>query len=158
MPWRVLVAVVLGLLLQETPLSAQPTGNVLMRVFQLRFGGTTGTAFLLDYESKQYFVTARHIMASAGEKANIELLGPGYSTWKTFSVTVLKGRNDCVDVAVLVPTEAKLSNAEPIPYPYTFAFGQEAYFLGFPYGLYTSFGEQGGGGLLKHHHSSASGR
>jgi S1-C subfamily serine protease len=156
MAWRVLV-VALVAMLQATGLSAQPTGNVLMRVFHLRFGATTGTAFLLDYENKQYFITARHIMASAGQKANIELLGPRYSTWKTFGVTVLKGRNDCVDVAVLIPTEAKLSDAEPIPYPYTFAFGQEAYFLGFPYGLYTSFGDGGGMAvaLIKHAYISA---
>jgi hypothetical protein len=85
---------------------------------------------LLDYEKKQYFVTARHIMAGAGETANVELLGPGFSTWKSFAVKVLKGRNQCVDVAVLVPADAQISTAEPIPYPYTFAFGQEVYFLG----------------------------
>ncbi|MGB9454972.1 MAG: serine protease [Bryobacteraceae bacterium] len=134
---------------------AQPTGNVLTRVYQLRFNGSTATAFLMDYEDRQYFVTARHVMESAGEKATVELEGPDFKEWKSYPVTVLLGKNKCVDVAVLVPNEKKLSDAEPIPYPYTFAFGQEAYFLGFPYGLYTSFGQGLGVALIKHAYVSA---
>jgi S1-C subfamily serine protease len=134
---------------------AQPTANVLMRVYQVRFNGVPATAFLLDYEDRQYFVTARHLMESATEKETVELMGPGTKEWKSYPVTVLLGKNKCVDVAVLVPTEKKLSEAEAIPYPYLFAFGQEAYFLGFPYGLYTSFGEGMGVALIKHAYVSS---
>lgn len=117
----------------------QPTGNVLSRVYHIRFNEETGTAFIIDYEERQYFVTARQIMESAGGQTSIDVMGPGSSEWKTYPVTVLLGRDKCVDVSVLVPEEKKITQAEPIPYPYTFAFGQEAYFLGFPYNLYTSF-------------------
>jgi len=135
---------------------SQPTGNVLTRVYQIRFNGTTGTAFLVDYEDRQYFVTAGHIVETAGSQASVEMMGPGFQNWKDFPVTVLHGRNKCVDVAVLIPNERKLSKADPIPYPYSFAFGQEAYFLGFPYGLYTSFGDHGPGvALIKHAYVSA---
>jgi S1-C subfamily serine protease len=134
---------------------AQPTGNVLTRVYQVRFNGSTATAFLLDYEDRQYFVTARHVVESAGEKATVEMLGPSSKDWTSYPVTVLKGENKCVDVAILVPNDKKLSNAEPIPYQYTFALGQEVYFLGFPYGLYTTFGDQGGVALIKHAYLSA---
>src|ERR1022692_248030 len=117
----------------------QPTGNVLMRVYQLRFGGLLGTAFLLDYEDRQHFVTAGHIVKTAGDEATVEMMGPGQQEWTPFHVTVLHGRNKCVDVGVLIPKEKRLSNAEAIPYPYLFAFGQEAYFLGFPYGNNPGF-------------------
>ena len=117
----------------------QPTGNVLMRVYQLRFGGLLGTAFLLDYEDRQYFVTAGHMVKTAGDEATVEMMGPGQQEWTPFHVTVLHGRNKCVDVGVLIPKEKRLSNAEAIPYPYLFAFGQEAYFLGFPYGNNPGF-------------------
>lgn len=145
----------IAILVFEQPIQAQPTGNVLTRVYQVRFNRETGTAFLLDYEDRQYFVTARHVMESAGETATVEMLGPTIKDWKSYPVTVLKGKNKCIDVAILVPNEKKLSNADPIPYPYNYAFGQEAYFLGFPYGLYTTFGAHGGVALIKHAYVSA---
>jgi S1-C subfamily serine protease len=135
---------------------SQPTANVLSHVFQIRFDGHTATTFLLDYEDRQYFVTARHLMEAATTgTATVEVAGPDIKGWKPYPVRVLLGKDKCVDVAVLVPGEKRISNAEPIPYPYVFAFGQEAYFLGFPYGLYTHFGDQGGVALIKHAYVSA---
>jgi hypothetical protein len=60
-------------------------------------------------------------------------------------------------VAVIVPHERNLSSAEPIVYPELFAFGQEPYFLGSPYGFYTTFGgdDTGGGSVIKHAYASA---
>jgi hypothetical protein len=96
------------------------------------------------------------MVKTAGDEATVEMMGPGQQEWTPFHVTVLHGRNKCVDVGVLIPKEKRLSNAEAIPYPYLFAFGQEAYFLGFPYGLYTSFGDHGlGVALVKHAYVSA---
>lgn len=134
----------------------QPTGNVLTRVYQIKFGAGTGTAFVVDYEDRQYFVTARHIMESAGDgaTASVELQGINEGM-KARQVTVLLGKNKCVDVAVLVPKEKEVNAAEAIPYPYTFAFGQEAYFLGFPYGLFTSINQGGAVALIKHAYVSA---
>jgi S1-C subfamily serine protease len=135
---------------------AQPTGNVLSRVYQITFNGKTGTTFVLDYEDRQYFVTARHIMEAAAEGAKASVQLQGFTEpMKERSVTVLLGKNKCVDVAVLVPTEKKITTAEPVPYPYTFAFGQEAYFLGFPYGLFTSTNQGGAVALIKHAYISA---
>lgn len=134
----------------------QPTGNVLSRVYQLKFNGGIGTAFVLDYEDRQYFVTARHIMESAadGATASVELQGFD-EPMKARQVTVLLGKNKCVDVAVLVPSEKRVNAAEPIQYTYAFAFGQEAYFLGFPYGLFTSINQGGAVALIKHAYVSA---
>ena len=56
-------------------LDAQPTGNILSRVFEVRLAnGAQAKAFLVDYEDRQYFVTARHVVESVGEKAAIEML------------------------------------------------------------------------------------
>jgi hypothetical protein len=44
------------------------------------------------------------------------------------------------DDAVIIPSEWKLLSAEPSLYPDLFAFGQQAYFPGFPYGFYTTLG------------------
>lgn len=144
----------LGLLLAACAHS-QPTGNVLSLVYQIKFGRESGTAFLIDYDDGQYFITARHIMESAGDgaMAAVELQGIN-EPMKSRPVTVLLGKNKCVDVAVLVPAEKKISSIEPIPYPYNFAFGQEAYFLGFPYGLFTPT-TQGAIAVSKHAYISA---
>lgn len=135
---------------------SQPTENVLSRVYQIKFGAESGTAFVLDYEDRQYFVTARHIMAPAGDGATASVELQGFNEpIKARSVTVLLGKNKCVDVAVLVPSEKKVNGAEPIPYPYKFAFGQEVYFLGFPYGLFTPINQGGAVALIKHAYVSA---
>lgn len=52
-----------------TQLIAQPTGNVMGRVCQIRFNGISGTALVVDYEDRQYVVTADHMVANAGETA-----------------------------------------------------------------------------------------
>jgi S1-C subfamily serine protease len=134
---------------------SQPTGNVLSRVYRISFKGESGTAFVLDYEDRQYFVTARHIMETVGDgsTASVDLQSIN-EAMKSRSVTVLLGKDKCVDVAILVPKENKVISVEPIPYPYSFAFGQEAYFLGFPYGLFTVAG-QGAVALIKHAYISA---
>ncbi len=121
------------------PVSAQVTGNVLSRVFQIRFNGFTGTAFLVDYGGKSYFVTANHMVAAAGDRATVDVLSARDATWHQFDFTVLHGQTPCVDVAALIPADAKPVAIDPIPYDYNYAMGQEVYFLGFPFGLFTSF-------------------
>jgi S1-C subfamily serine protease len=137
------------------PIRAQVTGNVTSRVFQIRFAGKTGTAFVIDHEDRQYFVTAEHMVAAAGERAKIDVFGQGDAEWHTLEFAILHGELPCADVAVLKPTEKQFLKADAIPYPSGFFFGQEVYFLGFPYGLYSSWGKDAIA-LQKHAYISAS--
>lgn len=124
----------------------QVTGNVLSRVFQIKVGGYTGTAFVVDYQGSHYFVTAQHMVAPVGDEAKIDLRAAEDSKWRsdsdwhTFNFKVLHGTSPCADVAVLVPLEPKSIDAAPLPSDYDYAMGQEAYFLGYPFGLFTDFG------------------
>jgi S1-C subfamily serine protease len=137
-------------------LPAQVTGNVIARVLQIRFNGFSGTAFIVDYGSRAYLVTANHMVAAAGDHATVDVLGPTDSLWHPSEFAILHGHSPCVDVAVLVPADAKLTSIDPLPYDYTFAMGQEAYFLGFPFGLFTTFGGQNVAvPLIKHGYISA---
>lgn len=137
-------------------LPAQVTGNVISRVFQIRFNGFSGTAFVIDYESKTFFVTANHMVATSGDKATVEVLGASDSVWHPLEFTILHGQWPCDDVAVLVPSEATLNGIDPLPYDYNFAMGQEAYFLGYPFGLFTTFnGKNVAIPLIKHGYISA---
>jgi S1-C subfamily serine protease len=125
------------------PRRAQVTGNVLARVFQVRFQGKLGTAFVVDYEGRLYLVTANHVVENGGDDATIDIHGNADSGWHALEVSILHGKaQGCADVAVLMPQAMQIESAEPIPFPYNYAIGQEAYFLGFPYGLSTSFPNQ----------------
>lgn len=137
---------------------AQVPGNVISRVFEIQFKNEIGTGFIVDYEDRQYIITANHVVASAGGGAEIGLRAPADSQWHKLQVSILHGSDACSDVAVLIPSESKLATAEPVAVGdgSNYAIGQEAYFLGFPFGLYTSFaGSAQALPLVKHAYISA---
>jgi S1-C subfamily serine protease len=135
---------------------AQVTGNVISRVFEVRLGVETGSAFVVDYQDRQYVVTADHIVRGAQGAFDIEVRSPADSKWRSLEVSVIHGPDPCMDIAVLVPKEAKLSAADPVlTGGFNFLMGQEAYFLGFPYDLYSSFGRNLAIPLIKHAYVSA---
>ena len=48
--------------------AAQVPGNVIGRVFEVKFNREVGTAFIVDYKDRQYIVTANHIVIGAGNR------------------------------------------------------------------------------------------
>ena len=108
------------------------TTNVIRRTFLVRFGESVGTAFALDWNSRQYLVTARHVIDGISAGDEISLLHE--RQWKTLAVDVVGTRTDEVDVAVLT---CAIRLAPPFPMGAGTAgllFGQRVYFLGFPFG------------------------
>jgi hypothetical protein len=108
------------------------TANVLKRVLLLKVGGSTGSSFTLDRDGRQYLVTAKHVLGGLTGPITVEIYGN--DTWERVPVRIL----DCgtnVDIAVLVP-ERQLTDSLPLESGSNGAFvGQDAYFVGFPYGL-----------------------
>ena len=129
---RLFVALI-GLL--SVPLVAQVSGNVTSRVFEIRTVPPKGTAsaFVVGYAAQQYIITANHVVEGLGDHGRIELLIN--SVWEAFDVRIAHGKRTCIDVAALLQTRQKITNAEALPWIDTFFVAQEAYFLGFPYGL-----------------------
>jgi S1-C subfamily serine protease len=114
--------------------TSQIPGNVMARVYQIRVPAGTATSFILEDSDKQYIFTANHVVESLGSQAKIELMIDG--KWVPLEVRILHGDTKCEDVAVLVPDQKdQLIKADPLPQLKDFYIGQEAYFLGFPYGL-----------------------
>lgn len=67
-------------------LAAQPTINMLQRVMMIEYKNERGTAFSIDVDGKEYWVTARHILTGAKSKpygnfpdktVDVKLLNPG---------------------------------------------------------------------------------
>lgn len=115
------------------------TANVFQRVFYIQYGASLGTCFVLDWKDRQYLVTARHVVASLQGSAEITILHQG--VWKSLQVTLVGHGENSVDISVLAPS-IQLGR-EDLPLPAStegIVFGQDLYFLGFPYGLKADVG------------------
>jgi len=114
------------------------TSNVFQRTFFIKFGDSTGTAFAIDIDNRQYLVTARHVIEGIGETGSVEVYH--CDEWKkvaTRTVGMGAAAEIASDIAVLAPA---VRMAPPHPLEATsegLVWGQSTYFLGFPYGLHT---------------------
>ena len=108
------------------------TSNVIHRTFHIGWRDSIGTAFAIDRASKQYLVTARHVVKEIKSGDAIKLFHEG--KWKDLPVDVVgigKGRTD---VAVLA-CSVRLSSPLPlIASSADLAYGQPVSFLGYPFG------------------------
>ena len=114
------------------------TTNVLQRIFHVNCGDGTGTAFAIDYDSRQYLVTAAHIL-DGFEQTGIQIYHE--QQWKNLNCKVV-GRGNYIagqdngepDVAVLA-TNRQIAPVHPMPASAAhIVLGQTIYFAGFPYG------------------------
>lgn len=120
------------------------TANVIYRVFRLKVGSKTGTAFAIEEGRKEYLVTARHIAQSLQGDCQIDIFKD--RGWSPLQVTVVGHAPGDVDISVLAPSE-RLTPTRRLPLPASsegLTYGQDAYFLGFPYGISDMFLEETG--------------
>lgn len=134
--WRLReIAFALALLLggQARSADGQVTANILSRVFQIRYGGVSGSSFTVEIDRRQYLVTARHVVAGVSDGDSISLLRDGH--WVPYAVRRIPVDPPEADIAVLA-----LPSVLPQTFPVqaaseAFALGEELYFLGFPFGV-----------------------
>jgi S1-C subfamily serine protease len=113
------------------------TSNVLQRVFHIKFRNSSATAFTIDIDGKQYFVTAKHVLLNLKTMDFIEIFHD--NLWKKLNV-VLIGHSEKADVTVFaidlyIPAYPLTATATGI------VLSQEVFFLGFPLGLMSDVGE-----------------
>jgi hypothetical protein len=114
------------------------TANVLMRVLNIKVGDGSATAFTIEVDGRQYIVTARHVVKALVGKATVEFQRD--RKWIQVPVTVVGHGEGEVDVSVLA-ADLKLTQAfELQPTHEGVVYGQQMYFLGFPYGWYADIG------------------
>jgi hypothetical protein len=120
---------------------AQVTSNVFQRVLKLRVNaGTnremTATAFTVDVDGREYLITAKHVVKGLEKEDKIDVFMN--DAWKPLNVKIFRCE-DPIDIAVLIPPHQLTVNFD-LPFDKgSFFYGQDAYFLGFPYGMQTSF-------------------
>ena len=116
-------------------------GEILSRTFLIKVGDTFGTAFAIDYEGMLYVVTARHVVAGLPEtKAVIQVQRA--NRWLNLNtVKTLFPLSEDVDIAVFQTDEKvaqpyQIKSAEEVG---GLTMGQQVWFLGYPYGIHSSF-------------------
>ena len=114
------------------------TRNILQRTFQFSFGEQQGTCFTIDYDNRQYIVTARHLVASITDSATIRIKHE--EIWKNRPVNLVGHGEGEVDISVLAGG-VQISPKHPLPPTAAgLTLGQDVYFLGFPYGWTSEVG------------------
>ena len=110
------------------------TANFIHRTFRIKCGGSVGTGFTVDIDRKQYLVTARHVVQSFGVTAGLEVFGNG--VWSPTPARLVAHGAGAIDVSVLSPAQPMSPPDLPVIVSSDgIAYGQEVYFLGFPYGV-----------------------
>jgi hypothetical protein len=114
---------------------AQVTSNVYQRVLMVRVNAGTAdesfaTAFTIDVDGREYLITAKHVAQKLRDEDKIDILTN--HGWSSLIVKIFRCE-DPIDIAVLVPPHQLTINFD-LPFDKgLFFFGQDAYFLGFPY-------------------------
>jgi len=115
------------------------TSNVLGRTLHLRHADAVATGVVIDVDDRSYVVTARHFAEIIKDHADVHLFHD--NEWKTLPVRLVGHAVGEIDVSVLAPPLVLCSSAVSLPADIGgLIYGQDAYFLGFPYG---SFGDVG---------------
>ena len=109
--------------------------EIFSRVLRIKVGNISGTCFTIEDHGTQFLVTAKHLFEDALFPASTTinlLFGAGY---QTFEVDIRYPTNQNADIAVirlkeerfLTPVYDNMNSTEGV------AFGQDVYFIGFPY-------------------------
>lgn len=113
------------------------TSNVYHRVFFIR-AAQYGTAFTLDVDGRQYLVSAKHVIQGEDGMPPVTFFHDG--TWKPLPVNLVGAAPGEIDVVVLA-SEIRLSPPLPLePSIEGIIFGQDVFFVGFPYKMWTNAG------------------
>ena len=108
------------------------TSNVIHRTLHIERADSQGTAFTIDHGGKQYIVTAHHVVKGIASGERISVFAQQQR--KLIEIKVVGVGESEVDVAVLA-CQQQLSPMQPLELTTCdLVIGQQAYFLGFPFG------------------------
>ena len=131
---RYLITILILFCSPLTPCKSQEvTANILRRVFFIQFGKYSGSSFTIEVQSRQYLITARHLVNGIKDGGTIQVFRN--HQWNPIKVKPFFPKAPEVDIAVLVlPTQ--ISPSFPLEVSVTgLSLSQNTYFLGFPYGF-----------------------
>ncbi len=113
------------------PGRGQVTSNVLRRVLLIQAGDLAGTGFTIDVDGRQYLITAKHVVSGLGDQGTIRIRKD--QDWTSAQVKIFRCEEP-IDIAVLIPDKQLTVNFPLDPTSARAQYGQDFYFVGFPYG------------------------
>jgi hypothetical protein len=114
------------------------TNNVYLRIFYISYKGSSGTAFTIDVDQRQYLVTARHVVKGLSSPDIIHLFHE--NCWKYIEVEPIWCNDSDIDIVVLATKQQLSPSLKLEPSCRGIINAQDVYFLGFPYGEYVEHG------------------
>jgi S1-C subfamily serine protease len=108
------------------------TSDVLGRVFCLKIGDSTATGFAIDVDNRQYIVTAKHFTTNLSVSNPLQLLFE--NKWNNFGGTIVGHGVGEIDISVLALNGVTSNPALKLTPDQSILYGQDVYFVGFPYG------------------------
>lgn len=111
------------------------TMEVISKVINIKVGNSTGSSFIIYEDGKSYLVTAKHVLGNIKNEQVIVFEFYKDSLWIKTAGTALLHDNPGIDIAVIDlndPSERKNNIGLTTN---GVLYGDEGYFLGFPYGL-----------------------
>ena len=109
--------------------------EIFCRVIRILHGNCSGTAFTIESHGQQFLVTAKHLFEGAGFPASTTINALIETEYKPFDVDVRYPKEPKADIAVmklktaqfLTPVYENVNSTEGLVY------GQDVFFVGFPY-------------------------
>ena len=106
------------------------TTNLFQKTFLVKQGSQTGTAFAVEWENREYLVTARHVVPD--QKARPMILHE--ETWKDLPCNGIFHHPRTPDIAVITLTQ-QIAPRHPVELSSAgISMGQNTIILGFPFG------------------------
>ncbi len=114
------------------------TSNVLQRVYSIKRGDKSATAFTIDIDQKQYFISSHHMFSDVSDSVGIQIFHQ--SRWKNLNLTLIGHCQGEIDISVFT-ANIQLTPIFPCePTSAGLMLGQDVFFLGFPFGEYGDAG------------------
>jgi hypothetical protein len=113
------------------------TANVIHRVFRVRYGRGEGTAFAIEIDHREYLVTAKHLVSGLVQQDRLGVFSNG--RWSEVPISLVGHADGETDISVLASGGMLAPPGLPLePTRDQLVYGQDVYFLGFPYGFVGS--------------------
>lgn len=117
------------------------TNNILGRVYKIAYGDGLGTCFTIDVHGRQYVVTARHVVE--GMKQSDTVLFVHADGDIPMPARLVGQGAGYIDVAVLALQHRIGGRFAIATTSEGMILGQDAYIIGFPYGIASGFWPNG---------------
>lgn len=115
------------------------TNNVIHRVFFIKGDDQYGTAFSIDVDGRQYLVTAKHLFKNSKNTSSLKFMHN--NQWLDLKVAHVGSSPGEIDIAVYSPSILLSENWKLEPSIDGIIIGQDVYFVGYPYKMWTDAGK-----------------